>query len=75
MMTTIKTGDPIWIPAGGILYFPDTAYPQKYKVFEKPICAWFVDKVNTQWAKIMYENTYWSVNNTDIFPYPQQEQK
>jgi hypothetical protein len=72
MTEMIKTGDPIWIPADCTLYFPDTKSPQKYKVSDSPICAWFIENIDEVWAKVMYENTYWSVSKISIYPYPQE---
>jgi len=72
MNSLFKTGDPLWIPAACTLYFPDMSYPRKYKVCDRPICAWFVEPIDTKWVKVMYENTFWSIENTNIFPYPQE---
>jgi hypothetical protein len=67
-----KTGDPIWIPGACTLYHPDTRCPNKYRIFDKPICAWYVEKVDDKWAKVMYDNVYWSVEQNSLYPYPQE---
>jgi hypothetical protein len=68
----INSGDPIWIPSDCVLYFPDTKCPKKYKTYNSPICAWYVEPIDDKWAKIMYENSYWSIDKNDIYPYPQE---
>jgi|APGre2960657373_1045057.scaffolds.fasta_scaffold01642_16 hypothetical protein len=73
MNCLIQTGDPIWIPADSTLYYPDIKYPQKFQVFKAPICAWFVENIDEVWAKVLYENTYWSISKNNIFPYSQEQ--
>lgn len=69
-----KTGDPLWVPSACTLYYPDFTYPRKFIVCEKPICAWFIERIDDHWVKIMYDNTFWSIENANIYPY-QEENK
>ena len=66
------TGDPVWIPSCSTLYFPNTTCPNSYRITDSPICAWFVEKLDDKWAKVMFDNIYWSVEQKDVFPYPQE---
>jgi hypothetical protein len=68
-----RPGDPVWIPSQTALYYPDVLCPKKYKINDKPICAWFIEAINDKWCKIMYENIYWSVEKYDVYPYPQEQ--
>ncbi|NDB86375.1 MAG: hypothetical protein EB127_27310 [Alphaproteobacteria bacterium] len=71
-LNLFRTGDPIWVPSGCVLYHPDMKYPDKYKISDKPVCAWYIESVNDKWAKVMYDNVFWSVEKNSIYPYPQE---
>lgn len=72
MNKIFSIGEPVWIPSSCMLYYPNTTCPNAYKLVEKPICAWFVEKTDDRWAKVMFENIYWSIEQKDLFPYPQE---
>jgi hypothetical protein len=73
MNDIIGVGEPIWIPANSMLYYPDVQYPLKYQECKTPICAWFIKNENHTWATVLYENVHWSTLRSHIFPYSQEQ--
>jgi hypothetical protein len=67
-----NSGDPIWIPSDCILYQPDAHNPRSYKLLEKPICAWYIEQADSNWSKIWYENSFWTIKTNAIYPYKEQ---